>query len=165
MDYFAAFAISASGMTVEKTRLDITALNLANAHSTRAGGKLYEPLTVISAPRRAGQFEQLMSGFAAGAAGAGPGAFGGNLSTLAARLPTFGAEVVAVRPTGLPPRLVHEPGHPDADARGFVAYPAVQPLKEMLTIISATRAYEANLSALNAARTMAQRALDIGGNS
>lgn len=160
MDYFAAFAISASGMTVEKTRLDITALNLANVHSTRAGGKLYEPLTVISGPRRAGQFEQLMSGYAAGAQA--PGA---SLATLAARLPTFGAEVVAVRPTGLAPRLVHEPGHPDADARGFVAYPAVHPLKEMLTIISATRAYEANLSALNAARTMAQRALEIGGNS
>ena len=167
MDYFAAFAISASGMTVEKTRLDITALNLANVHSTRAGGKLYEPLAVISGPRRAGQFEQLMSGYAAGAQAPGGSlsTFGGSLSTLAARLPTFGAEVVAVRPTGLAPRLVHEPGHPDADSRGFVAYPAIHPLKEMLTIISATRAYEANLSALNAARTMAQRALEIGGNS
>lgn len=146
MDYFAAFAISASGMAVEKTRLDVTALNLANANSTRAGGKLYEPLTVISAPRHAGRFEQLVSGYAAS-------------------LPALGAEVVAIRPSGVPPRLVHEPGHPDADARGFVAYPAINPLKEMISIISATRAYEANLSALNAARTMAQRALDIGGNT
>jgi flagellar basal-body rod protein FlgC len=60
---------------------------------------------------------------------------------------------------------VHEPGHPDADARGFVSYPAVDTLREMLTLITATRAYEANLSALNAARSMAQRALEIGGNT
>ena len=144
MDYFNAFAISASGMAVEKTRLDVTALNLANASSTRAGGKLYEPLTVLSAPRGAGRFEQLFQ---------------------AAGLPFQGVEVVAIKPSGAPPRLVHEPGHPDADERGFVAYPAINPVKEMMTIITATRAYEANLSALSAARTMAQRALEIGGNS
>ena len=146
MDYFAAFAISASGMTVEKTRLDVTALNLANASSTRAGGKLYVPLTVVSAPKQGARFEQLVSSYAAS-------------------LPALGAEVVAVRPTGAAPRLVHEPGHPDADGRGFVAYPAINTVHEMMTIITATRAYEANLSALNAARSMAQRALEIGGNS
>jgi flagellar basal-body rod protein FlgC len=103
-------------------------------------------MTVISAPRTGVRFDPL-------------------LSAQAAALPALGAEVVAVQPLNLPPRLVHEPGHPDADARGFVAYPAVDPLREMLTLMSATRAYEANLSALNAARTMAQRALEIGGNS
>jgi flagellar basal-body rod protein FlgC len=146
MDYYAAFAIGASGMAVQKTRLDVSALNLANASSTRAGGSLYQPMTVISAPRTGVRFDPL-------------------LSAQAAALPALGAEVVAVQPLNLPPRLVHEPGHPDADARGFVAYPAVDPLREMLTLMSATRAYEANLSALNAARTMAQRALEIGGNS
>jgi flagellar basal-body rod protein FlgC len=146
MDYYAAFAIGASGLEVQKTRLDVSALNLANAHSTRAGGTLYQPLTVISAPRTAARGDAL-------------------LSPVAAALPALGAEVVSVQALGLAPRLVHEPGHPDADARGFVAYPAVEPLREMLTLMSATRAYEANLSALNAARTMAQRALEIGGNS
>lgn len=146
MDYYAAFAIGASGLEVQKTRLDISALNLANAHSTRAGGTLYQPLTVVSGPRVASRFDPLLSGYAAS-------------------LPALGAEVVSVQPLNLPPRLVHEPGHPDADARGFVAYPAVDPLREMLTLMTATRAYEANLSALNAARTMAQRALEIGGAS
>jgi flagellar basal-body rod protein FlgC len=126
MDYYAAFAIGASGLEVQKT--------------------LYQPLTVISAPRTAARGDAL-------------------LSPVAAALPALGAEVVSVQALGLAPRLVHEPGHPDADARGFVAYPAVEPLREMLTLMSATRAYEANLSALNAARTMAQRALEIGGNS
>ena len=59
---------------------------------------------------------------------------------------------------------MHEPGHPDADAKGFVAYPGVNTLNEMVTMIAATRAYEANVAALNAARVMALKALDIGGN-
>lgn len=146
MDYYAAFAIGASGLEVQKMRLDVSALNLANANSTRAGGALYQPLTVVSGPRSPARFDALLGG-------------------PAAALPALGAEVSAVQPLNLPPRLVHEPGHPDADARGFVAYPAVDTLREMLTLITATRAYEANLSALNAARTMAQRALEIGGNS
>lgn len=146
MDYYAAFAIAASGLTVQKTRLDITALNLANASSTRAGGALYQPLAVVSAPRAAARFDQL-------------------LSSHSSTLPALGTEVVSVQPLNVAPRMVHEPGHPDADARGFVAYPAIDPLREMLGIITATRAYEANLSALNAARSMAQRALEIGGNS
>ena len=149
MDYQAAFAISASGMAVEKTRLDITALNLANASSTRSGGALYQPLTVISAPRQAAAFSRAMAAY-------------GRVSVAA--LPT-GAEVVEIRATGAPPRLAYEPAHPDADARGYVAYPGINPVTEMVNIIAATRAYEANLVALNAARNMAQRALDIGGNS
>ncbi len=143
MDYFSAFAISASGMSVEKTRLDVVALNLANVHSTRAGaGALYQPLTVIS--------------------GAKPGAFAAALA--GASNAALGARVYEVRPTPAPPRLVHEPGHPDADAKGFVAYPGVNTLNEMVTMIAATRAYEANVAALNAARVMALKALEIGGN-
>jgi flagellar basal-body rod protein FlgC len=60
-------------------------------------------------------------------------------------------------------RKVHDPGHPMADAQGFVAYPAVDAATEMVTLMSATRAYEANVAAMNAARTMALKALDIGG--
>jgi flagellar basal-body rod protein FlgC len=148
MDYRSAMAISASGMAVERTRLDVIALNIANADSTRAGGKLYEPLTVISGPRDALGFERML-------------ALQGWVTQ--ANLPT-GVEVREIRPTGAAPRLVYEPGHPDADAKGFVAHPGVNPLREMVGIIAATRAYEANLAALNATRTMAGRALEIGGN-
>ena len=147
MDYRSAMAISASGMAVEKTRLDVTALNLANASSTRAGGALYQPLTVISAPRQSAAFARAMAAWGRAAPAALP----------------RGVEVVEVRATGVPPRLVYEPSHPDADAKGYVAYPGINPVTEMVNIIAATRAYEANLAAMNAARTMAQRALDIGG--
>ena len=146
MDYLNAFAISGSGMNVEKTRLDVTALNIANAHSTRArDGSGFEPLQVISAARRAHAFRA---------------AFG----SAAAQLPS-GAEVLEVRATRVPPRFVHEPNHPDANERGFVAYPGINPVNEMVTLISALRAYEANVAALNAAKTMALKALELGGNS
>jgi len=143
MDLFAAFAISGSGMSVEKTRLDVTALNIANMHSTRAGsGQLYQPLTVIS-QAKAGSFATAFS---------------------QAQNAALGAQVAEVRATLAAPRLVYEPGHPDADAKGMVAYPGVNVVNEMVTMISATRAYEANVAALNAARIMATRALEIGGN-
>ena len=143
MDYFSAFAISSSGMSVEKMRLDVTALNLANVHSTRAGaGTLFQPLTVISSAK--------------------PGAFAAALA--GASNAALGAQVAEVRETPAPPRLVYEPSHPDADNKGFVAYPGVNPVTEMVTMIAATRAYEANVAALNAAKLMAMKALAIGGN-
>ena len=71
-----------------------------------------------------------------------------------------------VRVTGIikdptPPRLVYDPGHPDANENGYVAMPNVNIVKEMVDMISATRAYEANVTALNAAKTMAAKALEI----
>jgi flagellar basal-body rod protein FlgC len=141
MDYFSAFAISGSGMSVEKLRLDVTALNLANVNSTRAaGGALYQPLTVISNAKS--------GAFAAALAGAGNAA--------------LGAQVSEVRASPVPPRLVYEPSHPDADSKGFVAYPGINTVHEMVTLISATRAYEANVAAMNAAKVMALKALEIG---
>ena len=142
MDYFSTWAISASGMTVEKLRLDVIALNLANVNSTRGpSGALYQPLTVISTAK--------------------PGAFAAAIA--GARNAALGAQVSEVRATTMPPRLVYEPAHPDADAKGFVAYPGVNTVNEMVTLIAATRAYEANVAAINAAKVMAIKALEIGG--
>jgi flagellar basal-body rod protein FlgC len=147
MDINGTFAISGSGMSVEKMRLDVTALNLANVHSTRArDGSGFEPLQVISAARAPRSFQA---------------AFGA--AALSMGLPA-GAEVLEVRAARTAPRLVHEPNHPDADARGYVAYPGINPVNEMVTLISSLRAYEANVAALNAAKTMALKALELGGN-
>lgn len=143
MDLYTAFAISSSGMSVEKMRLDVTALNIANVHSTRAGGgQLYQPLSVVSTAKAA-SFASVFAG---------------------AQNAALGAQVADVRATPVPPRLVYEPGHPDADAKGMVAYPGVNMVHEMTTLITATRAYEANVAALNAARVMATKALEIGSN-
>jgi flagellar basal-body rod protein FlgC len=72
---------------------------------------------------------------------------------------------VVVEPASVLPRLVHEPGNPMADEHGMVSYPGVDPAAEMISLLSATRAYEANVAAMNIARTLALKALDIGGNS
>lgn len=143
MDYRSAFAISATGMTVEKTRLDTIAVNLANVHSTRGvDGKLFRPLSVKvaeSAVNFAAGFEQL----------------GG--------MPLHGAQVVRIEETNVAPRKVYEPGNPDADDKGYVSMPGVNQVTEMVNMASALRAYEANVVAMNAAKTMALKALELGG--
>lgn len=138
MDYFSAFAISASGMDVQKVRVDTVALNIANANTSRtADGVVYQPLQVVVGQK---------------------GAMGFATAMQHAR----GAEVLEVVPRDTPPRLVYEPGHPDADGSGFVSYPNIDPVSEMVALMEASRAYEANVRALNAAKTMALRALEIG---
>ncbi len=145
MDYRNAFAISATGMQVEKTRLDVTAVNLANVHSTRgADGKLFRPLHVSVAEGKtefAVGFEQLAG----------------------ARL--HGAQVLRIEETDAAPRQLYEPGNPDADDKGFVSMPGINQVTEMVNLSSALRAYEANVVAMNAAKTMALKALELGGAS
>lgn len=146
MSYMAAFEISASGMTVERLRLDTTAVNLANANSTRSlDGTMFRPLRVISGPKTTARFSATMDAFAA-----------------ANSMP--GAQVTEIRQLDVPPRMVYEPAHPDADEKGFVAYPGINPVAEMVNLITTMRSYEANVVAMNAAKTMALKALDIGGN-
>jgi flagellar basal-body rod protein FlgC len=70
--------------------------------------------------------------------------------------------VTSVGPDGRPAKRVFEPDHPDADTEGFVSYPDIDPVTEMADMLSATRAYEANVTALNAAKAMASKALEIG---
>lgn len=140
MDYRASFAISATGMAIEKTRLDIAALNLANLHSSVApGGQNYRPLSVVAHPSSV-DFSELM------------------------RLGETPARSFSIAPLNTRERLVHEPGHPHADAQGFVRYPGVDQATEMVNALTAVRAYEANVAAVGFARTMASRALDIGGH-
>lgn len=139
MDYLASFAISAAGMTVERTRVEVASLNLANAHTVQApGGQPFEPLRVVAGV--SGNFAALVDHGLRGAP-----------------LP-----VAAVESSGAAPRLVHEPAHPLANASGFVAYPGVDPATEMVTLMSATRAYEANVAALNTGRALILKALEIG---
>lgn len=144
MDYFATFDISATGLQAEKLRLDTIANNLANAQSTRgANGGPYQPLKVITAPR----FESVLRGQA-----------GSTNNTSAAT----GVQVIDVRSVETEPKMVYDPAHPDARSDGYVAYPNVNPVSEMVDMIQALRAYEANVQAINAAKKMAATALEIG---
>jgi flagellar basal-body rod protein FlgC len=138
MDYSQIFAISAAGMTAERSRVEVAALNLANAHTVQQPGAAgYQPLRTVV---RAGAFASIV---------------GDGLA--AAPLP-----VVSVEAMQAGPRAVHEPGHPLADEGGFVSYPAIDPATEMVTLMSAMRSYEANVAAMNTARVLALKTLDIG---
>ncbi|QGW82245.1 flagellar basal body rod protein FlgC [Variovorax paradoxus] len=158
MDYMQSFAISAAGMNVERMRVDVAALNLANANTVQSvGGSSYQPLRVLAeAPSS--------NGALSGTDGGGFGALvsqGLESSDLASQA----GPLARIVPANAAPRLVYEPGHPLADERGFVAYAGVDTATEMVSMMSATRAYEANVSAMNTARTLALRALDIGSNA
>lgn len=144
MDFSAISALSLSGMDVERTRLDVAAVNLANMHTTRTPeGGPYRPLAVSVSYRM-------------------PQAFGAWLGAPGALPPKQVATVVEQNSA---PRMVLEPGHPDADAKGFVAYPAVNSVTEMVGVMNAVRSYEANVMALNGAKAMAMKALEIGSGS
>ena len=73
-----------------------------------------------------------------------------------------GVRVAAIEPDNGPARRVRDPGHPDADADGWVEMPNVEPVTEMVELITASRAFDANVTAMNAAKQMQQRALEIG---
>lgn len=146
MGYQHSFAISAAGMDIERLRVEVAASNLANANTTaRVDGTGYMPSRVVVQPGLGG------------ASGLRSASFTTQV-TQGMALPT-----AVIEPTGAPARRVVDPGHPLADASGFVTYPGIDTTNEMLTIMTALRAYEANVAALNAGRTMALKALEIGG--
>jgi flagellar basal-body rod protein FlgC len=152
MDLSQTFAISAAGMQVERVRVETAALNLANANTVQVAGKApYQPLRVVATTP---------ADSAASTSFAGMVAVG--MDNAASMLPAL-LPVVTVLPAGTPPRLVHEPGHPLADAQGWVRYAGVDTATEMMTLMSGSRAYEANVAAMNTSKNLALKTLDIGG--
>jgi flagellar basal-body rod protein FlgC len=143
MGMFDGLEISASGLTAERMRMDFTAQNLANAQTTRgADGQPYRRKEVVLAERQA------------------PGSFGAALA--GAMTPAGkGVEVTAIAEDQTPLKRVYDPSHPDADADGYVQMPNVDPVAEMVDLISAQRAYEANVTAMQAAKQMFSKTLEL----
>ena len=137
MGSFSSFDISASGIYAQRVRMDAIANNIANAESTHTpqGGPYRRQRVVFAAV-----YENAV----------------GNRSVPAG----VRVESVVESPTDF--LLVHDPDHPDADANGNVRMPNVNVVEEMVDMISATRAYEANVAALNATKSMVSSAIDIG---
>jgi len=138
MDPFRLAELSVAGLLTQKARVEAAASNLAHLHASSADpAARYRPVAAVihAAP----------SGFGTAWQAAGPD--------------------VRIVPSDVPARRAYEPGHPHADAGGIVSYPGVDPTHEMLTVMGALRAYEANLAALQATRSLAVRALDIGGRA
>ena len=148
MGMFDALNVSATGLTAERLRMDVTAENLANAQTTRgADGQPYRRKEVVLSEVQSGGFgAQLAKAVGAGSAsGSQPG----------------GVEVAGITQDQTPGKLVYDPGHPDADAKGYVRMPNVDTVAEMVDLISASRAYEANVTAMNAAKQMFSKTLEL----
>jgi flagellar basal-body rod protein FlgC len=132
---FGGLSISASGMSAERLRMDVIAENLANADTTRGpnGGPYRRKEVVLQEAGGAGSFADTLSG---------------------------------VQATGIVEdqsamKRVYDPGHPDADKQGYVTMPNVEPVTEMVDLITASRGYEANVQAMQASKSMFTRTLDI----
>jgi flagellar basal-body rod protein FlgC len=140
MDFFTAMEVSASGLSAERTRMNVAASNLANAQTTQAaGGGPYKRRDVML------QSVEVP----------------GTQNTPYAQA-VKGVAVSQISQDAAPPRLEYDPGHPQANAQGYVAYPNINPVEEMVDMITASRAYEAGVTSMTTAVSMAERALGIG---
>lgn len=144
-----AIRTTASGLTAQRLRMDIISNNLANANTTRteAGGP-YHRQTPVFAPILRSKTMMSLAGF------------GGPQPTEADA--AGGVRVVSVTDDMRQGKMAYEPGHPDANAAGYVEYPNVNVVSEMADMISATRGYEANVTAMQALKSMALKALELG---
>ncbi|MEJ1964219.1 MAG: flagellar basal body rod protein FlgC [Gammaproteobacteria bacterium] len=145
MGLFNILDISAAGMDVQQARLEAASLNLANSNTSAAPGtQPYRPLEVVIHSVTSAQAPSFI----------------GDAPTASVALPK--PVVAQMTPTDAAPRLVYNPGHPDADGNGFVSLPGVDPISSMLDLISISRGYEANLRAFDVTRSLLQKTLDLG---
>ncbi len=148
MGLFDALSTAASGLSAERLRMDVIAGNIANANTTRtAEGGPYRRREVVL-QETPGSADGLAPSFAS---------FGGFDAARGSR----GVQVQQIADDPTAPREVYDPSHPDADARGIVQMPNVEPVKEMVDLITATRAYEAGTTVINNIKTEFTRALDV----
>ncbi len=144
MDYLKGLQISSSGLSANKKLMDAISSNIANAQTTRtAEGGPYRPREVVFGAEPARKtFDEILEG-----------ELGESTQEVHA------TEVIS---DNRPPLLVYEPNHPDANSEGYVLKPDVNVMSEMANMIEATRAYEANLAAMNNSKSMAMKSLEIG---
>jgi flagellar basal-body rod protein FlgC len=147
MSFFDSIDLAASGLTAERVRMDVTAENLANAQTTNGpGGQPYQRQEVV--------LQQVGGGFG---------------STLATALGTGanqaqtpgGVEVAGIVSDPTPDQLVYDPGHPGANAQGYVRMPNVNSVTEMTDLISESDSYQADVTAMSTAKTMYSKTLDL----
>lgn len=145
MSFFRSINVSASGLTAERLRMDIISKNIANAETTRtSAGTPYRRQMPIFMEQKSSSFSDVLS--------EAKGQYvSGN-----------GVEVAAIKEDTSAFKRIYNPGHPDADAEGYVLMPNVDVVTEMINLISASRGYEANVTAMNATKSMVLKAMEIG---
>jgi flagellar basal-body rod protein FlgC len=162
---FSGLEISASGMRAQRTRQNAISSNLANAQTSRTddGGPYRRQFVVFTAESDRKEVRLLNREIAL----AGVQTNTGHLPLPPENFPRDerffgkGVAVAEIRQDSRPPKMVYDPAHPDADESGYVAMPNINIIEEMTDMIAATRAYEANVTAFNAAKSMAMQALQL----
>jgi flagellar basal-body rod protein FlgC len=145
MGLFDMLNVSASGLSAERQRAEVTSANLANAETTHTDtGGPYVRKEVVFSASNSSPFNTVLSGI--GRFGHGPGG---------------SVQVTDVVNDPTPSVMHYEPGNPDADNNGMVAYPAINPVSEMVDMMGAVRAYQLNASAVTSAKQMIQQSIDI----
>lgn len=144
MNVLDALSISSSGLTAQRIRMDLISSNLANINTTRTleGGPYKKKEAVFAAYPQNRSFKSFLRSHESGAPSE--------------------VKVAGIINDSRPPVLKFDPGHPDADEKGFVAMPNINLIEEMVNMISASRSYEANVTAIDATKKMALKALEIG---
>ncbi len=151
MSLMGSLNVSASGMSAQRTRMDIISQNIANVNTTRdENGDVYRRQTVVFAEKNDSNFESILTAMQTG---------------ISRKTDPLGD---GVKITGIaedhvtPMKMVYDPAHPDADADGYVTMPNVNTVTEMTNLIDASRSFEANVTAFNATKNMALKGLEIG---
>lgn len=149
MNLFKIFSISGSAMAAQRSRMSVVAGNLANTETTRTpdGGPYKRRDVIFQAVPAEGEFSEQLAGFTD------------------RRDDVQGVEVVGIKQSSRPPRKIFDPNHPDAGQDGYVSLPDINPIEEMVDMLSATRSYEANLSAYNTTKALIRKILDMGNGS
>ena len=148
MSFFDAISIAASGLTAQRVRMDVTSENLANADTTQgAGGQPYQRQEVV--------LQQVGGGFGAALSGAMGGSAVGSGPTAG------GVAVTDIVSDPTPDQMVYDPGNPAASAQGYVRMPNVNPVNEMVDMIDESRSYESDITAMNTAKQMYEKTLDL----
>jgi flagellar basal-body rod protein FlgC len=146
MGLFDMLTISGSALAAERQRAEVTSANLANAETTHtdAGGPYVRKQVVFGSADGSSMFQTVFNGV-------------GNNS----QPPAGSVHLTQVVNDTTPPVMRYEPGNPDADKNGYVAYPAINPVSEMVDLMGSVRAYQLNASAVSAAKQMIQESIDI----
>jgi len=174
MNLFGALDVSASALQAQRVRAEVVAVNMANSETTRtADGGPYQREHVVFEAQDGGSFQDSLIGQAGlGFGGQGQFATVGKLRnanfltgmpgsvSASGTVPGWVAVTGIIRDTSEPLRR-YEPGHPDADADGYVSYPDINPLTEMVDLMGATRSYGMNASAVQAEKGMIAASLDL----
>jgi flagellar basal-body rod protein FlgC len=150
MSFFGALDISASGLTASRMRMDVVAENLANAETTRGpNGGPYRRKEVVLQTAGGDGFQNVLQSAV------------GNVPGMGSSQQPGGVQVAGIVTDTTAPRMVYDPSHPDANAQGYVAMPNVNPVTEMVDLISSSRTYEANVTAMQTAKSMFSKTFDL----